>query len=226
MLRSRSVPLVICSSGTRSEVEVIASELGIQEPFIVENGGAILIPAGYFPFTIEGAKREGIYDVIRLGTPYAEVVAGLRRASKASGCRLRGLYDMSVGEAAAALGIDRKRAARAKQREYDELFEPLTGSPTAISSLLEHIEKEKLSWTREGRFYHARGQHNKGRAAQIVADLYRRQRQEEVVTVGIGYGPFNLSLFEQVDVPIMLRPAERRWSDAILELLQRSDARA
>ncbi|HYM08287.1 MAG TPA: hypothetical protein VEU11_17175 [Terriglobales bacterium] len=218
------MPLVICSKSTRSEVEFIASELGILEPFIVENGGAILIPAGYFPFPIGAARREGIHEVIRLGLPYAEVVAGLRRAAEASGCRIRGFYDMSAGEVAEALGIDRKQAARAKQREWDELFEPFAANPTGISSLLEHIGKEGLSWTREGRFYRARGRHNKGQAAQIVADLYRRLYQEEIVTVGIAYGPYDLSLFERVDVPIMLRPAEQRWSDAILELLQRSEA--
>ena len=222
LLQSRGIPLVICSRGTRSEVEFIAFELGIRAPFIVEGGGAIFVPVGYFPFPIEGSKREGIYDVIRLGIPYDDVVIGLRRAAQGSGCPIRGFYDMSARDVAEALAIDQEKARRAKEREYDEPFEPLTADSRAISSLLEGIGKERLSWVRGPRFYHARGKHNKGRAATMLADLYRRLHQE-IVTVGIGYGPHDLSLFEWVDVPIMLRPAGLHWSEAILELLRRSD---
>lgn len=224
-LRARRARLVACSSATRAEVEVITSKLGIREPFIVENGGAILMPSGFFPFPVEASQRQGIYDVIRLGVPYKEVVAGLRRAGEASGCPMRSFYDMPAAEVAAVCEMDPESAARAKQREYDEPFQILTRHSATISSFLERIQAEGLSWTRGKLFYHARGKHNKGQAAKILAALYRRLNPE-TVTVGIGERPNDLSLLDQVDVPILLRWGARRWSDAILELLQRSDAAA
>jgi len=48
MLKKRQIPVVLCTSKTRAETEAIARRLGLKHPFIVENGGAIFIPQGYF----------------------------------------------------------------------------------------------------------------------------------------------------------------------------------
>ena len=55
-LRDARVPLVLCTSKTRAEVEPIRAALRNAHPFIVENGGGVFVPLGYFPFDIEGAK--------------------------------------------------------------------------------------------------------------------------------------------------------------------------
>src|SRR6516162_3914161 len=52
-------PLIVVTSKTRAEVGPILLALARREPFVVENGGAIYIPAGYFPFTPEGAIAAG-----------------------------------------------------------------------------------------------------------------------------------------------------------------------
>jgi HAD superfamily hydrolase (TIGR01484 family) len=43
------IPLVLCSSKTRREIEHYRKKLGNSHPFISENGGGIFIPEGYFP---------------------------------------------------------------------------------------------------------------------------------------------------------------------------------
>ena len=48
-VRRTSVPLVICSSKTRREIESYRIRLGNHDPFIAENGGAVYVPEGYFP---------------------------------------------------------------------------------------------------------------------------------------------------------------------------------
>ena len=50
LVRRQGIPLVICSSKTRAEIEVYRKRLDNNHPFISENGGGIYIPAGYFPF--------------------------------------------------------------------------------------------------------------------------------------------------------------------------------
>jgi len=47
------VPLVLCTSKTRAEVEPLREALDNDSPFIVENGGAIMIPDGYFSVEID-----------------------------------------------------------------------------------------------------------------------------------------------------------------------------
>ncbi len=69
-LREKGIPLVFCSAKTRAEQEWYQEKLGIRAPFIVENGGAIFIPQGYFPFSFIKGKAEGRYQIIELGIPY------------------------------------------------------------------------------------------------------------------------------------------------------------
>ncbi len=47
-LTACQVPLVLCTSKTRAEVEPLRQELGNTDPFIVENGGASIFPTRTF----------------------------------------------------------------------------------------------------------------------------------------------------------------------------------
>ena len=58
-LRQKKIPIVFCSAKTSAEQEAYRKELGIGDPFIVENGGAIFIPYGYFPFEFDYHKTIG-----------------------------------------------------------------------------------------------------------------------------------------------------------------------
>ena len=95
LLRQEKIPLVFCSAKTRAEQEVYQTELGIYAPFIVENGGAIFIPQGYFPFDFDYHKTIGSYLVIELGMPYQEVRHLLEWVRSELGIDFRGFGDMS-----------------------------------------------------------------------------------------------------------------------------------
>ena len=48
LIRSRGIPLVLCSSKTRVEIEYWRRRLENHHPSITENGGAIFHPHAYF----------------------------------------------------------------------------------------------------------------------------------------------------------------------------------
>ena len=48
IMKEKNIPLVLTSAKTRIEQDKIRDDLGLSDPFIVENGGAIVIPKGYF----------------------------------------------------------------------------------------------------------------------------------------------------------------------------------
>src|SRR5690242_8205918 len=77
-LRARSVPLIPASSKTRAEIERLRADLDHHHPFIVENGGGMFIPKGYFDFPLEGAVLRGPYQVIEFGLPYAALRLALK----------------------------------------------------------------------------------------------------------------------------------------------------
>jgi mannosyl-3-phosphoglycerate phosphatase len=47
-LQALKMPVILCSSKTRAEIEPLWRELILEDPFIVENGGAIYFLPEYF----------------------------------------------------------------------------------------------------------------------------------------------------------------------------------
>ncbi len=56
VLKEKNIPLVICSSKTKTEIEYYRKKLDNYRPFISENGGGIFIPKNYFKFKIQNSK--------------------------------------------------------------------------------------------------------------------------------------------------------------------------
>ena len=234
-LRRRNIPLVLCSSKTRAEVEVWRRRLRNQDPFIVENGGAVFIRSGVFPSRAASAVTIGGYEVLPLGTPYPALVEALRQAAMESGCRVFGFSDMTPHEVAEACGMGVEEAALAKQRDYDEPF--LIRDTGRSEVLLTAIERRGLRWTRGGRFHHITGANDKAKAVELLAGLYR-ELDPRTTTIGLGDGPNDVSFLLKVDIPILIRtprveqlraavpharvthdPGPRGWNQAVLEAI-------
>ena len=126
-IKKLKIPVVLCTSKTRSETEALARELGFKHPFIVENGGAVFMPENYFPpaffkkLGVKTVKKNG-YRVVELGTPYRRLRQFFKLVRKSTGLPLVGFGDLTVDQVAALTGLGRKEARRARLREYDEPF--------------------------------------------------------------------------------------------------------
>ncbi len=234
LLRSQDIPLVICTSKTRSEVEFWRRLLGNEHPFIVENGGAVFLPAGYFNHEVPGAVQRDGYLMLQLGTPYADLVESLRWASEESRCKVRGFSQMSVAEVSERCQMSLQHAAMAKVREFDEPF--LLLEEENARDLLSAIELRGKHWTRGGRFYHILGDNDKAAAVKLLLNLYRVV-DRGVHSVGLGDGLNDVPFLNAVDLPILIRtpwlervqalvpggrptdlPGPRGWSQSILDL--------
>jgi mannosyl-3-phosphoglycerate phosphatase len=205
-LACHGVPLVLCSSKTRAELEELRLRLGISDqPFISENGAAVHVPDGYFPFEIPGARRNGGgEDVVVFGRPYDEVVGSLLRAAEVAAVRVEAFSAMSVAQVAAACGLSRRAARLAKRRHYDEPFRIADPDPAARSRLLAALEDAGVRVLSGGRFDHAIGDADKGRAAAFLRRLYRKAFGP-TTTVGLGDALNDAPLLRSVDVPIIVR---------------------
>jgi mannosyl-3-phosphoglycerate phosphatase len=196
----RQCPLVLCTSKTRAETEVWRRRLSNHHPFIVENGGAVFVPAGYFGEPVSGAIRDA-YEVLEAGTAYAELVDALRAAANRTGCRVRGFSVMSVDEIARACSLPLEDAALASRREYDEPFTILDAQ--RAPELLAAIEALGKRHTAGGRFHHITGDNDKAAAVQTVIELYRRH-SPCLVTAGLGDGLNDAAFLNVVDYAIIL----------------------
>ncbi len=234
-LNERGIPLVLVSSKTRAEVEFWRQQLDNRHPFIVENGGAVYVPEGYFPFRLLGALERPGYQVVELGRPYGELVSALQEAAAEAGARVLGFQRMTVGQVRRRSGLPLAQARLAKQREYDETFEIQGRMPPG--PLLAAIERRGLRWTRGGRFYHILGDNDKAAAVERLIGAYRRQHGE-IRTVGLGDGWNDVSFLRLMDIPVVMRsplaseiqaalsgaritsrPGPEGWCEAVLALL-------
>jgi mannosyl-3-phosphoglycerate phosphatase family protein len=198
LIRKRDIPLVLCSSKSRAEVEVWRDRLDNRHPFIVENGGGIFIPEDYFPFPVE-AESPGRYWVISLGTPYSEIREQFVRLRERLGFPARGFGDMTANEIAELTGLLPNEAILAKQRDYDE---PFVFTDVPDEGFLTAIESSGLQWT-QGRLYHIMGNHDKGKAVRLLRGLYERW-MGPVTTIGLGDSFNDLPLLRVVDHPVLI----------------------
>jgi len=207
LLRSKQIPLVFCSAKTRAEQEVYRKALAINTPFIVENGGAIFIPEGYFPFTFDHDKTIDNYLVIELGIPYTRI----RQLLKETGWHINGFGDMTIEEVASATGLDLEAAALAKQREYDETL-LLEGEANEIEQILAAIQRVGLKWMHGGRYYNVTGGNDKGEACQILTELLKK-KFTQIRTIGIGDNANDLPMLKAVDIPVLVQKEGERWEE-------------
>lgn len=211
LLRGKRVPVVLCSSKTRPEIEMYRERLGFKDPFIVENGGAIYIPKGYFNFDSGGEGRDG-YDVIVIGRRYEEIRDVFIRIRKKTGIRAEGFGDMSVKDIAVLAGLPLSEAGLAKQREFDEPF--IFGEEEERRELfLRSVNEEGLRWTR-GRFYHILGDNDKGKAVKILKGFYEKVHGR-VMTIALGDSLNDLPLLQEADYPVLVQKKDGSYEGGI-----------
>jgi len=216
-IKEKDIPLVICSSKTRKEIEHYRKILGNHHPFISENGGGIFIPKGYFPFDLSHPRHEIIternYHVIRLGARYEDLRSALVEL-RSKGFQVRGFGDMSVEEIVETTHMKPIEARMAKQRDFDEPF--LHAGPAyRLSGLLRAIHEKGYKFT-QGRFYHILGNSNKGIAVSILIDLYSRKFQDTgIVTIAIGDSPNDKPMLQRVDHPILVKKHDGSYDPTI-----------
>ena len=202
-IRKRNIPLVIVSSKTRSEIEVYRKRLSNKDPFVVENGGAIFIPRGYFRSEMLGQYspvRVGDYDAIVLGASYDELRTVMEELRQ-RGYRVKGFADLTVREISEITGLDTREAELSKEREFDEVF--LIEDMDRREEILDFIRQRGYQYT-TGQFYHIMGGTDKGRAVRILIELYRRAFGE-VLSVAIGDSMNDLPMLREVNLPFAVK---------------------
>ena len=233
VIAAGGTPLILCSSKTRAELEEYRMRLDNAHPFIAENGGGIFIPCGYFSTPVEAVEANG-YQLIWLGTPYAEIRHHFVRLRKQLHAKVRGFADMTVAEVAALTGLPEREAALARQRDFDEAF---VFEGEIDEGFLRAIEAAGLRWT-QGRIFHIMGNHDKGRAVTTLISLYKKQFGG-IASIALGDSLNDLPMLMAVDRPVLVRhtddsfdmrisiprllktqlPGAAGWNETVLQLL-------
>lgn len=218
-IKENGIPLVITTSKTRVEVEEIQRELGIEDPFIVENGAAIFFPLGYHvPDTSQGEIRPP-YALIKIGRPYKEIRGFIEKTRPAFG--IQGFGDLTAYQVGQLAGMSPEKAALAREREFTEPF--LLPNAADLQSLQDLALREGMKVLKGGRFYHLVGMHqDKGEAVKIVKTLLSENHRIPVKTIGVGDSLNDLPVLEEVDIPVLIPRPDGTYEEMNLPNLRRA----
>ena len=205
LIRQQSVPLVLCSSKTKTEIEYYREKLANSHPFVSENGGGIFIPRKYFSFSLPSAsyriEEDADYDVIRLGAAYSDLRNTVKELQR-EGFEITGFGDMTTRELADMTNMNIDEAAMAKARDFDEPF-IYRGPNHELPRLFRSISQKGFMFTK-GRFFHILGSSDKGIAVSILMDFYNR-KYGNIKTIALGDSPNDIPMLERVDFPVCVQ---------------------
>jgi len=204
IIRQRDVPLILCSSKTRTEIEYYREKLANSHPFVSENGGGIFIPKNYFDSLLSASypiEEEADYNVIRLGARYSDLRNAVKELQQ-EGFEITGFGDMTAKELADLANMKIEEAIMAKERDFDEPF-TYSGDNEGIQKLLDAITVKGFNVT-QGRFFHILGNSDKGIAVSVLISLYKAQ-YGKIRTIALGDSPNDVPMLERVDNPIIVQ---------------------
>ena len=120
-LKQRGIPVLINSSKTRREITALQEQLGINDPFICENGAAIYIQ--------DQSRREVLFK--QLATERQTVLRALHRLRIEYGYNFTGFADAPAAEIAELTGLTLEQAGWASERDYSGALSKLAIRRTA-----------------------------------------------------------------------------------------------
>ena len=226
LIKERNIPLILTSAKTRLEQNKIREDLGISDPFIVENGGAIVIPKGYFPDyalrdikyplretqeTKNGARDVNHEIVVELGKPADYIRAKLSDIRKKYSINFRGVADISVEKLSNLALISRDQAKRMAQRNYGETILQIQSED--IARFIKYVQEDGMKVIHGGRFFDVTVGTDKGIAVGILKKLFKDKFHNNVTFFGIGDSTNDIPMLNLMDVPILVQRQDSTWVD-------------
>ncbi|MGQ9575825.1 MAG: HAD-IIB family hydrolase [Thermoguttaceae bacterium] len=194
-LKRRGIPVVFCTSKTRAETLHHQAAIGLHDPFIVENGGAVCFPD----------------QTLVLGTPYGEVVERFRALKRLAGGAICGFSELTDEGLARLTGLPLDQAALARRREYEEPFWFVRDEQIHLPAMIATAAEWGLRLTRGGRFWHLHADFDKGRAVRLLLARYPGAR-----CVGLGDSALDLPMLQAVAVPVAVARPDGTHDPALL----------
>jgi len=201
-LRELGIPLIFNTSKTAAELRPLCQELGINYPFVVENGSGIFLPRDSFPLPPGGKAFSQEYYLVELGVGYQEILD--RLAPLRERYQFKGFSDMTLSEVEQLTGLGEEQAERARKRRFSE---PLIweDSDEARQEFIEELKGMGLATLKGGRFMHVLGTTDKGAALDQLRVLYTRTFGLPFKVIALGDSDNDIAMLEAADWPVIVR---------------------
>lgn len=223
-LLSDGVPVVFCSSKTRTEQQALMQTIGIDTLGIVENGSGIYVPAGNDTFHHHSATvlPDGS-QLIEFGHSSVRIREAIHSVSNTLGVELAPYSSMSDREIASLTGLTLEAAARARERDFSETLTARL-EPSQWLEVQSEFAQYDLQCLCGGRFYTVTAQHcNKGTAlrATVAAASSSQAEGPELRSIAIGDSFNDIDMLVAAELAYLVQQPDGSWHDIELPGLHR-----
>jgi mannosyl-3-phosphoglycerate phosphatase len=211
-LEAQNIPVILTTSKTATEVLSLRREVDNHHPFIVENGGTIVIPKGYFQQATlpHAANEDAEFIYYQLVTSYREILCLLHALRDEYGFKFTGFADMRATELAQETGLSLDYAILAKRRDSTEPIK-WQGDEASLQLLKEKLAEYNLNIVQGGRFMHVRANVDKSDGVEILLDAFRQEYPNtDWTSIGLGDGGNDVGMLNLVDQAVVVRPKHGR----------------
>ncbi len=188
-LQKLSIPVILCTSKTASEVKVIRKELNLSDPYIVENGAAIY-----------GESLEKVNGEIILGKKYDDLEDILNSISKEIDYKLIPLNNLTDQEATHLTGLRGNSLNLMRDRHWSM---PFLNPPSFLEDKINICSKKyQVDIYKGNRMSHLLSiNSNKGKA---INALKKYSNIQNIQIIGLGDSPNDLPLLLSSDIRIVI----------------------
>lgn len=210
-LHAKNIPVVLNTSKTCAETIAIQQTLGINDPFIVENGACVYLPRKAFPDKPDNAVPREDYWAISTGKSKQEIGRILDTIDLPDDDCTR-LTRCSVEQVMELTGLSRTQAEQALQREYTE---PIIwhANEASLEILKTRLKRYNVTTLQGGRFLHIQGNCDKGEALKTLSACYRG----EVKTIVLGDSANDAAMLAVADIPIIVKSPANPQLEKIIQ---------
>lgn len=203
-LKENNIPIIPNTSKTFAEMENIQEEIGLNSPFIIENGAAIFIPIGHFPNQPDNTKVEGKYWVKEFCPDRSHWLSLLKEGTDEYTDLFQGFSNLSLDELCNLTGLKPESAAFALERKYTE---PLLwhGDNNKKLAFIAHMESLGAHLLQGGRFLSVGGDSDKGNAMVWLANEYEKQYDKDIKTIALGDSHNDIAMLQSADIAIQIK---------------------
>ena len=189
LLQELSIPVILCTSKTASEVKVIRKQLNLTDPYIVENGAAIY-----------GESLKKVNGEIILGEKYEILENILSNISHEINYELQPLNNISDQEATDLTGLKGNSLELMRDRHWSMPF--LNPPENKVAEINICCRRYNVEIFRGNRMSHMLSiNSNKGKAINV---LKKHSNNSNLKIIGLGDSPNDLPLLLNSDYKIVI----------------------
>lgn len=201
-LEDLSIPVIPNSSKTVAELLHLRETLNNSHPFIIENGAAVYIPAGYFADKPEDCENIGDFWFKTFTQPRRHWL-DLISHSRFGKDKFQTFADATLADIVKLTGLKPDAAARASQRQYGE---PVAwhGTEAERARFIAELRQLGANVLEGGRFLHVSGECDKGKAMNWLAAQYKQTLHVPVTTIAAGDSQNDIAMLESADIALLV----------------------